>query len=152
MKNKSNSVKLYNVVFPFWMLILFPQMWLVVFPANFIIDSLVLLIAMFMLKVEDKRQLYKQSILKIFISGMLADVIGSAFALLAFYLLKGVAEDPTVIYITLPAVIISAALIFAANYFITFKKADPTLRLRLSLTFAIATAPYTFLTPIEWMY
>ena len=65
MKNK-NSVKLYNVLFPFWMLLLFPQMWLVILPGNFIIDSLVLIIGMSALKIADKKQWYKKHILKIF--------------------------------------------------------------------------------------
>ena len=59
------DVKLYNVLFPFWMLLLFPQMWLIVLPGNFIIDSLVLLISMAVLKISDKKQWYNQHILKI---------------------------------------------------------------------------------------
>ena len=45
MQDKKNGIKLYNVLFPFWMLILFPQMWWIVLPGNFIIDSAVLLIS-----------------------------------------------------------------------------------------------------------
>ncbi len=44
MKNK--DIKLYNVIFPFWMILLFPSVWFIVLPGNFIIDSLVLLISM----------------------------------------------------------------------------------------------------------
>ena len=56
------------------------------------------------------------------------------------------------LYITLPALIISAVLIFIFNYFITFKKHDKKLKLKLALTFAIVTAPYTFLVPSSWLY
>ena len=53
------NVTLYNVIFPFWMLYLFPVMWLVIIPSNFLIDSLVLIISMFALKIADKKQFYK---------------------------------------------------------------------------------------------
>ena len=64
MKENKNEFKLYNVIFPFWMLILFPYFWLVIFPVNFIIDSLVLLVAMFALKIQDKKAYYKKHIVK----------------------------------------------------------------------------------------
>jgi len=56
------------------------------------------------------------------------------------------------LYLTLPALFISAVLIFVLNYFVTFKKTDKALRLNLSLIFAIVTAPYTFLVPSSWLY
>ena len=40
MKDRENEVKLYNVLFPFWMIMLFPQLWAIVLPGNFIIDLL----------------------------------------------------------------------------------------------------------------
>ena len=145
------EVKLYNVLFPFWMLMLFPQIWLIILPGNFIIDSLVLVISMYLLKLEEKKQFYKRNILKIFAFGILSDVIGSLYMLLmviGFHL--GRMGDE--LYITLPALIISAVLIFIFNYFITFKKYDKKLKLKLALTFAIVTAPYTFLVPSSWLY
>ena len=44
------EIKLYNVIFPIWMLILIPPLWLVVLPGNFLIDLLVLYISMRILK------------------------------------------------------------------------------------------------------
>ena len=40
----------------FWMILLFPQIWLIVLPGNFIIDSIVLIISMILLKIADKKQ------------------------------------------------------------------------------------------------
>ena len=61
MNNKKNDIKLYNVLFPFWMILLFPQIWLIVLPGNFIIDSIVLIISMALLKIANKtKQIYKQ--------------------------------------------------------------------------------------------
>lgn len=79
MKNK--DVKLYNVLFPFWMILLFPSMWLIILPGNFIIDSLVLVISMYALKLSFKKEFYKKHILKIFSFGILSDVLGALYML-----------------------------------------------------------------------
>ena len=151
MKNDKSSIRLYNVLFPFWMLLLFPQMWLIVLPGNFIIDSAVLLISLASLKIPEKKQWYKKHILKIYAFGMLSDIIGSAFLLLMMIGFE-VGQMGDELYLTLPALFISAALIFVFNYFITFKKTDKKLRLKLALIFTIITAPYTFLVPSSWLY
>ncbi|MBE7027624.1 MAG: hypothetical protein E7407_01145 [Ruminococcaceae bacterium] len=145
------QIKLYNVLFPFWMLMLFPQVWLIILPGNFIIDSLVLIISMYLLKVEQKKEFYKKYILKIFSIGILADVAGSMYMLLLMLVFQlGNMGDE--LYITLPALLISAVLIFVLNYFISFRKYDKALRFKMALTFAIVTAPYTFLIPSSWLY
>ncbi len=150
MKSKKNNIRLYNVLFPYWMLLLFPQLWLIILPGNLIIDSLVLIISMTVLKIADKKQWYKRHIIKIFLFGMISDIIGAAYLLLMLVLEVGQMGDE--LYLTAPAIVISAVLIFVLNYFITFKKADKSLRLKFSLIFAIVTAPYTFLIPTSWLY
>ncbi|MBR6557837.1 MAG: hypothetical protein IKT70_02380 [Clostridia bacterium] len=151
MKHKKADIKLYNVLFPFWMLLLFPQAWLIVLPGNFIVDSLVLLISMFVLKISYKKQWYKRYILKIFGFGMLSDVVGAVYMLILITVFE-VGRMGDEFYLTFPALFISAALIFVFNYFITFKKTNKLLRLKMSLIFAIFTAPYTFLIPSSWLY
>lgn len=133
------------------MLLLFPQLWLIVLPGNFFVDSLVLIISMFSLKISCKKQYYKQNILKIYAFGMLSDIIGSAFmlVLMIFFEVGRMGDE---LYLTLPALIISATLIFTFNYFITFKKTEKALKLKLSIIFAVFTAPYTFLVPSAWLY
>lgn len=150
------EIKLYNVLFPVWMLILFPVTWLVVIPGNFVVDSLVLLICMKALKIDDKKAFYKKHILKIFAFGFLADIIGSACMfgglLLSDYsnLAELVMGDEFIL--TIPGLLVTAGLIFVLNYFLSFRKCEKPLRLKLALTFAIATAPYTFLIPSSWIY
>lgn len=151
MKEDKAIVKLYNVLFPFWMLMLFPQTWLVVLPGNFIIDSLVFLISLAVLKIADKKQWYKKYIFKIYAFGMLADIIGAAYMLFMLTVFE-IGRMGDELYLTLPGLIISAALIFVFDYFITFRKVDKALRLKLSLVFAIVTAPGTFLIPSSWLY
>lgn len=151
MSNNENNVKLYNVLFPFWMLMMFPAAWLIVIPGNFIIDSLVLVISMAILKITNKKQWYKRYILKIFAFGMLADIIGAAYMLLMVMVFEvGIMGDEP--YLTIPGLVISAVMIFVFNYVITFRGTDKTYRLKLSLIFAVVTAPYTFLIPSSWLY
>lgn len=150
MKKRKTQTRLYNVLFPFWMLLLFPQMWLIILPGNFLIDSLVLVLSMAFLKLEDRKQFYKKHILKIFAFGMLADLIGAAYLLLMVVLEVGLMGDE--LYMTLPALVISAGMIFVFNYFITFRKEEISLRRKLALVYTLATAPYTFLIPSSWLY
>ncbi len=144
------ETRLYNVIFPFWMLILFPAMWFVILPANFAIDSLVLFVAMRFLKLQDKKQIYKNTILKVFAFGMLSDIIGAA--LMYLMLVLELSQTADELYFTIPAMIISAILIFVFDYFFSFKKLEKPIRFKLALIFAVVTAPYTFLIPTEWMY
>ena len=145
------ETRLYNVLFPLWMLMLFPITWLIILPGNFIIDSIVLVVCMFALKIENKKQMYKSCILKIFLFGLLADAVGALYMIIMMFCFE-VGNMGDELYLTLPALIISAVLIFVLNYFVTFKKYDKKLRLRTSLAFALATAPYTFLYPSRWLY
>ena len=151
MNRSPKDVRLYNVLFPFWMLLLFPQMWLIVLPGNFVIDSAVLLVSLAVLKIGEKKQWYKQYIWKIYAFGMLSDIIGAVYMLLLVIVFEaGHMGDE--LYLTVPALMISAALIFVCNYFVTFRKLDGKTRRALSLIFAIATVPYTFLVPSSWLY
>ena len=56
MNIKKNDVKLYNVLFPFWMILMFPALWFIVLPGNFMIDSLVFIVSMTVLKISNKKQ------------------------------------------------------------------------------------------------
>lgn len=145
------EIKLYNVIFPLWMLLLFPQVWLIVLPGNFIIDSIVFCLSLAFLKIADKKKWYKSYILKIYGVGLLSDVIG-ALCMLVPMLAFEAGRMGDELYLTLPALFVSALMIFILNYCYTFKSIDKALRLRLSLTFAIVTAPYTFLVPTSWLY
>lgn len=146
------QIKLYNVMFPLWMILfLVPGVWLLVVPGNFIIDSIVLLISCYALKIADKKSVYKKSILPVFLFGLLADALGSAFAfsLVLFFELGHMGDE---LYITLPALFISMVLIFVFDYYISFRKIESKSRRNLALIFAIATAPYTFLVPSSLLY
>ena len=133
------------------MLIILPQTWLVIIPGNFLVDSAVLIIAMHVLKLTDKKRFYLKHILLVFVFGFLSDLLGAlSILLLMFFELGGPMGDSPLI--TVPGLLIAAGSIFVLNYFVTFRKCEKALKLRLALTFAIATAPYTFLIPSAWIY
>lgn len=151
MNDRRKDIKLYNVLFPFWAILLFPQTWWFVLPGNFVIDSLVLIISMWILKISEKKQWYKKHILKIFLLGLISDAIGSAYMLLMTMVFE-VGRRGDEFYITFPALVISAILIFVFDYFITFREIENKTRLEMSHIFAVVTAPYAFLVPTSWLY
>ena len=74
MNNK--SIKLYNILFPIWLLIWFPLLWIVLIPANYAIDYLVLYLS---LKGNtDQKALCRNNTWKVCLVGFLADFVGSA--------------------------------------------------------------------------
>ena len=169
MTNK--PVKLYNAIFPIWILIIFPTTWLIVLPANFVIDLLVMLITLKCMKVPDIRRNTFPIIFGVWATGFVADILGSLglmcltmtisnvqtpFLLWWNNVLNAIIYNPfknafAVLIITI-FVIISAVIIFLANYFICFRKAklEKTKRKILALSLAIFTAPYLLYLPTEW--
>ena len=148
---KKKDVRLYNVLFPVWMLLTLPYLWWLVIPGNFIIDSLVLVIAMAALKMENRKAFYKKHILRIFGFGFLADIL-AALPMWGMMLLELGGDYGDSPLMTVPGVALAGVLIYVFNYHVTFRACEQVLRKRLSLTFAIATAPYTYLIPSRWVY
>ena len=170
------GVTLYNVVFPIWLLLLFPTVWIVVLPANFIIDSLVLLLAFAVCKLSGRKSLYQQSILKVWGLGFLADIIGTILLLLTqfmdrmvdessafgrwFYdnIASAVAYNPFknlyAFLVVLLAVALSGFLIYVFNYKIALKKwpVEDLQRKKAALLLAVLTAPYVFFVPTSRLY
>ncbi len=170
MKNKNGKIKeikLFNVMFPVWLLFIFPITWLLVIPVNFIIDSFVLLLGMFLLQVDDKLSFYKKTVLWVFLFGFAADILGGIVLLItqfvednAFfyeYLTAPIAQNPfdnvySLLYTCL-AVVISGILIYVFNRFVSFRKiSDKKVKRVISLLLAFFTAPYLFLLPTSSIY
>ena len=77
------QVRLYNVLFPIWLLCIFPQVWLVLLPGNQLIDCLVLTGALFVLKCRSKWAVVRQLWWKFRLLGFLADFVGVLWMMLA---------------------------------------------------------------------
>ena len=165
------DIRLYNVIFPLWFFLFLPPVILITLIGNFVIDSLVVVACFFIFKLADIQksltEFYKGSILKVWILGFLADIIGASilFILGILYPLElptdvitGINYDPfsnpaAVAVITI-AMLVSAVFIFMFNYRITFSKQidDKKLRAKVAITVALITMPWTFLLPTKWFY
>jgi len=161
---KDNSVKLYNMIFPIWMLILLPPVWLVVLPANFAIDLLVIWLTLRYMKIPEIKQNAKAAIVRAWLLGFACDLVGTALMFLSGLpdgqwwaeFSNAVAYDPfsnplAVLWIVL-CIAVSGLCIYFLDYKFAFKKTalDDAQKKKLALSMAIFTAPYLFLLPTAW--
>jgi len=167
-----SSVKLYNVMFPLWMLLLFPTAWLAVLPANFIIDLAILVLGLRALGAPDVKASAKLTILRVWLMGFLADFIGGFLMLLSnllefpgpfgewFYekitiptALNPFTSLPAFLYTTL-CLVISGLCIYWFNRAYALKRLSlpEEQKRRLALTLALCTAPYLFYFPTTLLY
>jgi beta-lactamase regulating signal transducer with metallopeptidase domain len=171
---KRKNVKLYNIIFPIWLLWLIPTTWIVVLPANFIIDVLFVVLTLKYLKVESIKPIAKSIIFKVWIFGFLADFIGTLLMLFSnridfdyntpigewWYnnITNAVSYNPftsiyAILWVTV-CVVITAILIYIFNYRLVLRKSglEDSQKKKLALSLAIFTAPYTFFIPTAWFY
>ena len=167
-------VKLYNIIFPIWLLWLIPVTWIVVLPTNFLIDLMVIVLTMKYIKIQDIKQKSKTVILRVWIFGFIADFIGTATMFLAniidfdyetqigkwWYnnITNAVSFNPfdsiyAFLWVTV-CVMLTAFFIFIFNYKFCLKKLDlsDNQRKKLALSLAIFTAPYLFYLPTALFY
>lgn len=86
---KRHTIRLYNLIFPIWIFWMVPSLlWLLLLPANFLWDSLVLLAAAGWLRLQGKKELWKRSIVKVWLIGFAADFAGAALSLVLMLLLN----------------------------------------------------------------
>lgn len=165
------QIKLYNVIFPVWLLLIFPLTWIVVIPFNFMIDLAVIVIVMKLLKMKDVKLYVRKSIWKVVAFGFLADIIGGIFMVLPNFLdpfmsdiisvwvyrhlIRAVMYDPFrsvwgFLYVVV-CMAISAVCIYFFNFKFSFNNTDiaPIEKKKIALALAIFTAPYLFLVPYD---
>lgn len=153
----TRKIKLYNILFPIWLFWLFPtKIWLLILPANFLIDSLVEILALKCNKIEDLITVWKQSICKVWLIGFLSDFIG---ALLILCLMIGIDYSglgwdtfhfPGTTLMSIPGVVLAGVLIYYLNKKFSFGKCslDAEQIRKISLALAVFTAPYAMLIPL----
>ncbi|NLL19791.1 MAG: hypothetical protein GX262_12320 [Clostridia bacterium] len=163
--------KLYNVIFPVWFLWLVPPVIFVAALGNFVVDSVVLLLAYRLFIVGQNSVglwgLYRQSIIKVWLFGFLADFIGTIplIGLVATGLFPLPYEVETAIMwnpwtnsaallIVFGCVVLAGALVFFFNNRFALKEVIPHQkeRFKTAVLLAVLTAPYTLLLPTEWFY
>lgn len=149
--------RLYNILFPIWLFWLWPTvLWLVILPANFVIDTLVLVIAAYLLHLRPLFTVWKCSILKIWVIGFVGDFLGAALILAIMLLIDATGLHintmlfPWTTLISIPGVMLSGWLIFWGNKHFSFQKLglNAVQLHRLSLALAVFTAPYAMMIPL----
>lgn len=172
------EIRLYNMILPPFILFLFlPWWWIGSIAGNFIIDSVVLLLISLIMFKKFKFELYKNVIIKVWILGFLADLLGilyliivSAFSNAEYYegnniwnqILSGIYlatnhshfDSIFGVLFIVSGIFFSAILVFVFNYFISFRNTilSRKQKIVMSLSIAVLTAPYTFLLPKELFY
>ena len=159
------DVRLYNVILPIWLLWLFPQLFILVAPANLAVDCMVLVVTLTALKHRGKGAVLKKLWWKFWLLGFAADAVGVAWMFLGFllYLPFGSAWENSVGHITHnpfahPAAFLwtlaGVALAGVCIYFFD-KKAmgrcqllTPREKHIIALTMAVVTAPWLFFIPM----
>lgn len=171
MNNK--KITLFNIFFPIWMILFFPPIIFATLGINFIVDSFVILLTVYRLKIDASKDIYKSSILKVWGFGFLADII-SALLLLGTNIIvdklrldtfsvlntmtQGIFRNPfshilSLLYMLL-IITISGLLIYLFNKKFVFNDMDieQSEMHIICLSLAIITAPWTFLLPSSLIY
>lgn len=151
------DIRLYNMVFPIWLMFLWPTpLWLLILPANFLIDSLVLYGSSRYQKLPDRGILWKRHIFPVWIIGFLSDFLSAGLVFLIYIILENhpavsnLILFPGTTLISIPGVMLAGGLIYLLNRIFTFRNSGlvPAQIHRLCLHLAIFTAPYAFLIPL----
>ena len=164
------QIRLYNIILPIWLLIVLPQVWLIVLPANLIIDGLVLLLTLCWMKHGQKAAVLGQVWWKIWLLGFAADFVGVAFMILGMlpclfwpsspfgrfwgdtvgHEMHNAFRSPGAFLLTLAAVLLAGVFI----YFFDRKalRSCPLLTAeqgqKLALAMALFTMPWFFFWPV----
>ncbi|MCH5344620.1 MAG: hypothetical protein J1E64_11320 [Acetatifactor sp.] len=151
------TVRFNNILFPIWLFWLLPTyVWLIILPANFVIDSLVLVLAMNVLRLENKLSIWKHSILKVWIIGFVSDFIGAAAIFGIMLVLDSLIPRfntmlfPGTTLISLPGVALAGVLIYFLNRRFSFTKCGLSAAQvhKLCLALAVFTAPHAMMIPL----
>ena len=159
------ETRLYNVILPIWMLLLFPQVWLIVIPGNLIVDMAVLLLALAALRHAGKGAVVRQLWWKLWLLGFAADAVGVAWMFLGvlLYIPLGSLWESTVGHIahnafshpaaflwTLAGVALAGACIylFDRRAMRGCSLLTPRERHVIALALAVVTAPWLFFIPM----
>lgn len=162
---KKQEVRLYNMIFPLWLMLWFPPLWIIVLPANFCIDLLVLWLAMKHAGLENRKALCKQAILKVWLMGFAMDFVGGLCMILWNILdvtssefLMAVNYNPFThlggfLWVSF-CVALTGVLLYFVNKKFCLKKLDITEQQKHNIALAISvfTAPYLFYLPTAWFW
>ena len=159
------QTRLYNVILPIWILLLFPQLMVFVIPGNLIVDCAVLFCILLALKHTQKGAVMKKLWWKFWLLGFAADAVGVVWMILGWllsvpfedwwagtlsYIMHNPFGHPLAFLWTLAGVALAGVCIYFFD-----KRAMKSCDLLtgrekhiVALTMAIVTAPYLFFIPM----
>lgn len=158
------DIKVYNAFFPIFLLFFIPPVIYVSLVVNFIIDSVVVLWTIRRIRPELMMKAYKKSIVKVWLYGFLADILGTVVLVpfitinigsdYFFKIQNAIVMNP---FSNVVAFIVVCLAVCVAGRFIyffnkrVFRKSDLTKdeQRLVARNVAIFTAPYLFLMPLE---
>ncbi|RYL95026.1 hypothetical protein EWI07_03085 [Sporolactobacillus sp. THM7-4] len=155
-----NDLMIYDLVFPVFMFYFYPPLFGIAAGVDLLIDALVLFGILRFLNVRIRNRL--GLLMKLWLLGLLADILGSLFLLIIERCDERLAVDmidpysiytqPLSVIIFCIAILISSALIYWFDLSVLKKKLTLNQARRIALVFAIVTAPYTYLIPTSWLF
>ncbi len=168
-------IKLYNIGFPFWIMMWLPGIWwILLIPLDYILDYLVLFSSTGQL--DSRKEFCRKNTWKICLAGFVSDLAGGLFMLAVLLLSSQTVEylnreareafagfssslmfaplhHPLALAVTVLGILIAAVLIFLLDRRILSRAGLPaTLAVRAALRLAVVTAPYTFLIPLNLFF
>ena len=168
------SVKLYNLIFPVWIVWLYPVTWIGIIPLNILVDFLVTLLALKLMKIENPMSIIKKSLAKTVALGFVADIIATAVLMILSFGITGTRNTfakwfydnisiPILndyyttawgILVMVLAVAFAGYLVYIFNRKFSFRHTDlsESQIKKVCVTLAVLTAPYLFLIPTNVFY
>lgn len=156
--------KIYSSVFPMWMLLLIPTTWIIMLPLNYVWDTIILLIAFCIVKVEKKAEVYKNCIIRVWFFGILSSLLGATIASIPeflttrFNIFSNIGTNPyknvwLFIFVIL-GILVSYYFTYTFNKKYSFSRTglDHIRRKRIAKIVAVFTLPYLFLVPSNYIY
>ncbi|MCR4618846.1 MAG: hypothetical protein K5669_11765 [Lachnospiraceae bacterium] len=176
-KDSSGNPKLFNLIFPVWLLVWLPSpLWIGIIPINYIIDRLVFTISGKIQKKELKQKFFMKHTWKLFLIGFAADFVGMIMLLLPMTIenwiesrIDGVVDwlaeinsslsyncfdNIFALLYTLLAIAVAGLLIYIFDKKVIISTKEFTIQQanKIALFMALFTAPYLYLFPIEYIY
>lgn len=162
------------MIFPVWIVWLYPVTWIAIVPLNILVDFLVTLLALKLIKIEKPMEVIKKSLAKTVALGFVADIIATAVLMILSFGINGSRNNiakwffdnisgpilndyhttPWGILVMILAVMFAGFLVYVFNRKFSFRSTDlsESQIKKVSVTLAVLTAPYVFLIPTNVFY
>ena len=148
MKNKS-AIKLYSVVAPPWIFLLYFTAWATVLAANFILLCFALIVSLFIFRIPKKITSFIKYLFPTYFFSTLSTYLGIGVMFMIESQIPLIFFDELEIIMTSSMLIIVAVLIFFANLLVVFRRLESPKRIGMSLMLSVLTAPYIYVLPIQ---